>query len=164
MDHVSTREDLASAMALGKTVVFLLYSVLVVIALVPVVFWSGGGGVSSSGQTAIVLLVLLASEVALFYGVVTGKLPGSSGWRAEPFSEKQFGIGITVLSLGAWLLVGHGLEGRIIRWVLNGALLLGVAVYFVTKSVLSRRVRWGVLSVLSAPALGVLWDTLRGDV
>jgi hypothetical protein len=62
------------------------------------------------------------------------------------------------MSLGTWLLIGAGLEGRIIRWVVNGAIFVGVVVYFVVKTLVSRRPRWAVLSVLVPPTIELMYQ------
>ena len=96
--------------------------------------------------------VLVAVECLLLFLLVRGILPGFYGQLVVGFPERQLAIGITVLSLISWLVYGGSLGGDAVRFVLNGALVFCTLVYFVAKSILSRRVRWGVLAVLVLPA------------
>jgi hypothetical protein len=148
-------EDLLAAIALGKTVAFLLWSVPT-LAIVTIAFLATDlGKVPDPWGSVLFGAAFLATEAVLLWLVIRGGLPGTSAERTQPFSEKQLAIGCHVLALGAWALAA-GMQAEILRWVVAGFLALGALVYFVTKSVISRRPRWTVLSVLAVPALQVI--------
>ncbi|HET8579868.1 MAG TPA: hypothetical protein VFL31_02630, partial [Nitrospiraceae bacterium] len=104
-------------------------------------------------RNVVVVLLLAAILSALLYLIIKGILPGSKVTFIQPFNEKQIAVGMTVLSAAVWILLGNTLAGEIIRSVVNGGLFLSTAVYFVTKSILSRRPRWAVLTVLVVPGI-----------
>lgn len=151
------REDLLAAIALGKTVAFLIWSIPAV-GLVAIAFVASGlGNVPDPWGSVPFVSGFLAVEAGLLWLVVRGRLPGTSAEQARPFSEKQLAFACHLLALGAWALAA-GLQAEILHWVLTGFLLLGALVYLVTKSILSRRPRWAVLSVLAIPALQLAID------
>jgi hypothetical protein len=152
-------EDLVAAIALKKTVAFVLYQPVVFAIVGPVVFLFAPA-LPPATQDAAIYGPLALVEGALLWAVAKGWLPATGTADVTPFSEKQLALGCHVLSGGAWLL-GAGLKAEIVQWVVNGALVLGACVYFTAKSVLSRRLRWGVLSVLVLPAVQLAFQLLR---
>ena len=96
----------------------------------------------------VVLLVgFCALEVVLLAWVIKSKL----GRPIVAVSDRQLVLGCNVLALISVVVFGFTFEGAIVRSVINGALILFVVVYFVTKSVLSRRVRLEILLGLLVP-------------
>jgi len=153
MDDKVPHEDYLAAVALKKTIVFLLYSVLVPLFLLLVFLHPRFKSLPEEWRNLAALLLLIAALLLLLAMVIKGILPGSGATPVQPFNEKQIGVGMAILSGATWLVAGNGLAGEIIQWTINGGLFLSVAVYFVTKSVLSRRLRWGVLGVLLLPGI-----------
>ena len=149
----TTPEDRIAAVALGKTVAFLLYSfVLSFVVAATLLFATPLGEAGEATQNLVLLSVLALLEVLLLYLVIRGWLPGTTGDHAEPFSEVQLAAGCTVLSALTLIWPFHA-SGRIVVDVgANGLLALGVLVYFIAKSVMGRCIRWRVLAVLVLPA------------
>lgn len=153
LEKAPIQEDYLAAVALGKTIAFLLYSILVPVLLGALVLLPSFERLPDKMQALVSFSIFAAAELLLLFLVVKGYLPGTRAEMAQPFSEKQIGLGLTIVSVLVALFRGTTQEGIIIQWIVNGALVVSVAVYFATKSVLSRRPRWGVLSVLFLPAL-----------
>jgi len=153
MDGKVPHEDYLAALALRKTIVFLLYSVLVPLFLLPVFLHPRFKSLPEEWRNLAALILLIAALLLLLAMAIKGILPGSGATLVQAFNEKQIGVGMAILSGATWLVAGNSLAGEIIQWVINGGLFLSVAVYFVTKSVLSRRLRWGVLGVLLLPGI-----------
>ncbi len=164
MYHEAMHEDYLAALTLRKTICFLLYSVLVPIFLMPVILHPRFKSMPEAWKNVVVVLLLAAILLALLYLVIKGILPGSKVTFVQPFNEKQIAVGMTVLSAAVWVLLGNSLSGEIIRSVVNGALFLSAAVYFVTKSILSRRPRWAVLSVLVVPGIQLYSELALGSL
>jgi len=153
MDHKPIHEDYLAALTLRKTICFLLYAVLVPMFLMPVILHPRFTSMPEAWRNVVVVLLFAAILLALLYLVIKGIVPGSKVIVIQPFNEKQIAVGMTVLSAAVWILLGNSLAGEIIRSVVNGGLFLSTAVYFVTKSILSRRPRWAVLTVLIVPGI-----------
>ena len=153
MDGKVPHEDYLAALALRKTIVFLLYSVLVPLFLLPVFLHPRFESLTEKWKNLAVVILLTAALLLLLAMVIKDLLPGSGATFVQPFNEKQIGVGMAILSGATWLVAGNSLAVEIIQWVINGGFFLSVAVYFVTKSVLSRRLRWGVFGVLLLPGV-----------
>jgi len=160
MSECAEAENRLATVALGKTVAFLLYSVLGAVTIgFPIAFLVPAlVPLSASLISIIILSCLVGVETLVLVAVVRGWLPGTQSRVTQSFSEKQLAYALGLISLGTWVLVGAGLEGSIIRWVLNGPIFIGVVVYFVLKSLVSRRPRWGVLSSLVLPTIELLYQ------
>lgn len=118
-----TDEDHLAANALGKTIAFLLYAVLVPLLLMPVFLNPRFESMPETWKNLTVVLLVATILLLLVVLVVKGILPGSGATFVQPFNEKQIGIGMTVLSAATWLLTGESLVGQIIQWAINGGLL-----------------------------------------
>ena len=91
----------------------------------------------------------------IIYPAAMGWLPGSKGIRTTSFSEKSAAWGVTLLSFLPWLAHATELTFMVFNWVLNGALALIVIVYFIAKSIISKRLRLEVFIVLIPPVLQI---------
>jgi hypothetical protein len=74
------------------------------------------------------------------------------------FSERAFAWGGIVLSTASWIVSGHTFKGAVFRLVVIGAVLVVGLTYFVTKSVLTRALRWRVAAVLMVPAIEMAYE------
>jgi hypothetical protein len=141
-----SRQDEIAGVALVKTLVFLFLSVPVVflamaltmllpeLLLVDIPDWVFPG-------------LRLALEALLMWLVARHDV----GKAAHPFNEKHLVIGCNVLAILSYVAFGLTLEGTVVRWVVNGAMVLFVTVFFVVKTLLSRRLRIEVLGALVLP-------------
>ena len=95
-------------------------------------------------QTAFVVFCLC--EIILVFLVAKAWLPGTKYVFpiGESFSETQFAF-VANLVAGGSMLLARGESGEAFRWLINAAILVCVLVYFVTKSVVMRKVRFKVL-------------------
>jgi len=146
-------ENRIAAVALGRTVAFAIYSVLVIpiaAVLSTIGPWRQADG---DPRPSVFLAVVTVLLVALFVGVAKGVMPGTRGATARAFDERQLALGCTAASLVVLVLPLDPAQHQALDVVLNGGLLVGVLVYFITKSTLSHRPRWLVLVVGVLPAL-----------
>jgi len=153
--HDKQIEDHVSALALGRTLSFILYSLpcsLISILGWEVLFKSYFTGVSEFVGMCFVWILL---ELALFLPIIKGWLPGTTGLQTVGFSENYAGWSITGISFILWFFHVSDQMFAIYNWVLNGSLILVVMVYFLTKSILSKRLRIEVFLVLIIPALQI---------
>lgn len=159
----SNAEDRVAAGALGKTVAFLLYSVLssVVVAAV-LLLTTPLKRATEAAQDLVVLTVITLVEVLLLYLVIRGYLPGTRGSHARPFSEAQLAAGCALLSILTVVWPFDVISGIVVEVGTNCLLVLGVLVYFLVKSVVGRRPRWRVLGVLVLPAVVLLMSLAGG--
>ena len=144
-------EDRIAGIALGKTVVVLLYSILIPFVAFPIDIWLEDKPLPNTLKDVIGIGVMLAVLILLIVFVAKGWMPGSKIEVAYPFSETQLACAITLLSAIAWVLDLVFPVGIYIATVANGVLILGVLVFFVTKTIISKRLRFGILSALTLP-------------
>ncbi len=166
MRYTEWDEDLLATVALRTTVAFFLYtplvflSILLILEILPLVcspsFCSFYFDLSQKSQNLISYTLIGLGEVVLFYLVFRGWLPGTKLEWVLPFSETQLGWGVAVLSVIPWVLSYDLVRFEIFHATLNGSLLIGVLVFFITKSILSREIRWEVLRILVVPYLQIL--------
>lgn len=157
----SPGEDRLAAIALGRTVAFLLYSLPTILFVMGAGLLGGIERLPPSWRDAAWIAALVCAEAPLLWSCARGRLPGTDGRNAEPVSERRIAVACHVLSAAAWVLGRGALESAIVQWVANGALVVSVGVYFVAKSVLAGRPRWGVASALALPALQLAIELLR---
>lgn len=150
-------ENWVSAIALGKTLAFLFYSVLTVFVV------SGSLTILSEMYNLAVgdiaaTAVMIVAEGCVLWLIIKGYAPGSKVQVPQPFSEQQIAIGFNVLGAIAGVLEWDA-PIVIFGKVVNGALVLFLAVFFVTKSVLGRRIRYRLLFGLVVPVIHLfnLW-------
>lgn len=152
-----------ATMALGKTIAFLLYSLLALVLIFPVMTFWLLPSLTPPLRGPVSLVVFALAETALLVLVIRGRLPATNREIEMPISERQLAVGFVVLSVASWFVVPRAHPASTaVRLVLFAALVLCGLVYFVTKSVLSRRLRWGVLGPLFPAiielALSVDWS------
>jgi hypothetical protein len=162
MERYNQNENYYSAIALGKTVVFLLYSILIPLAVLAIILLTPISKMPNVIKDLIGSVVWVSGEIVLLFCVIKGLIPGSESEVVTPFSERQFAAGITIISFIPWLLYNDILRFQIIQVIINGSLFIGVSVFFITKSILSKKIRWQVLSVLLFPALQLLYSRTLG--
>ena len=161
IEHIVLSEDELAAYTLHKTICFLIYSLLVIV-------FSMGAGVMvathfpvlQTDEVTIAYGVMLPVEAILLYLIIRGYLPGTRDSFIQPFSEKQIGTACNVLGALTWVFAGVTNEGKIMRMIINGALVICIGVYFVTKSVLSKKIRWQVLWVEGVPGSELAFELL----
>jgi hypothetical protein len=153
-------ENLIAAIALGKTIAFLFYSIASVMLTVAISEFYIKPNFPNSDRDTAIYEVFTALELVLLYLVVRGVLPATDGARAEAFTERQAEWGIAVLSFVPWLFYTDPNWFAVYMWSINGALFLVAAVYFITKSALSRSPRIEVLGILLVPSAHLLAERL----
>lgn len=158
-------EDLVSVIALKKTVAFALYSLIPVLItlVVSALDLSLLNQFTESQRRLLGVYTLITLEGILMALVVKGYLPQTRVDIAEtiPFNERQLEWGVLLSSVVPWLFFGFDYERFVIfSQVTNTILMFLILVFFITKSWLSKKIRWGVLGVLLLPALHCyyLWD------
>jgi len=147
------RENALSALTLARTIAFLLYSLLVPLITLGLMVLTPLEHLSPEGKSIVALGLFLLMEWFLFQGVSRGFLPSPNPDHVSPFSERQMELGVAVLSFAPWLLRFDPQRFFIFQVVVNGFLILAVLVFFLSKSMLSRRPRWAVLRTLLLPAM-----------
>ncbi len=151
------REDAISALTLARTVAFLMYSMLaplitlIVLMMPPFPTWT------RQYLFLIAFFLFTSLEYLLFVAVQRGWLPSPDPEHISPFSERQIEFAALCLSVTPWLLHFDPSRFLVFQGVINGSLIIAGVVFFITKSMLSRRWRWGVLRVLVLPALQLAW-------
>jgi hypothetical protein len=148
MNPVVNQEDRVAAVALGRTVAFLLYSLPLPVLVLGAMLILPFGSLSNVARDRVALAIWIALEAGLLVLVCRGRLPATSGLDTEGFSETAIGSACAVLLLVIPFVARGNVAGEIIGDVIDGFLLLAVSVYFIVKSLLSRRPRWRVLLVL----------------
>lgn len=151
------REDLLSAYTLARTVAFLLYTLLVPLIVLAILFLGPFHGLSIEFRFIAGLSLFVTAEWLLFKGVSLGMLPIPNPEHVRPFNERQMELGTAIMSFIPWLLPIDPPQFFAFHLVINAFLILAVIVFFLTKSMLSRHWRWGVLRVLLIPLLQLSW-------
>lgn len=135
-----------SVQVLGRVVAFFVYS-LIPLVISASVMLMGNSLWKGDTSTIIGVATFLVCELILAVIIAKGWLrsarnvfrPGIS------FSEEQFDFVANLVALGS-LVLASGESGNIFRWLLNAAVLICVLVFFITKSLLMRRVRYKILA------------------
>lgn len=140
------RENVLAALALGKTTAFILYQVIVYVIFMIVMLLLIGPDRKDMFPIIATIITLTVLESILLFLVIKGWLPGTRIEIPAHFSEKQMAVGFSILSGLTLLIFGFSIQGTIIRFVINGALILCTVVYFITKSILSNTIRLEVLA------------------
>lgn len=151
------REDQLSAYTLARTVAFLLYTLLVPLVVLSILSLSLFRGFSLEARFIVGLAMFVTAEWLLFKGVSLGLLPTPNPDHVRPFNERQMELGTAIMSFLPWLLPIDPSQFFAFHLVVNAFLILAVTVFFLTKSMLSRHWRWGVLRVLFVPLLQLYW-------
>ena len=147
-------ENYVSAIALGKTVAAIFYAIPTLMLFFGAVTIYGeftNREVSDFAMQG----GLIGVEVFVVFLVIRGWLPGSRAKYAQPFSEGQLSLGTNVLSFIAWVLEFNA-PLVIVGHVVNGAVVVFMTVLFITKSILSRRLRWKLLLGMIIAVLDLL--------
>jgi len=152
-------EDRVSAVALTKTVACFAYTIIAVVVTEVVVVVANLD--AFPGRAWIRLGILLPLQATLVFLGLLGRLPLSRARKVRGFTDRQFALAVSVMSLLPLALGLSPLRAEVFRWVTNGTLLVGVLVFFVTKSVLSGRPRLAVLAGMVVPGLQLAWCGLR---
>jgi hypothetical protein len=147
-------EDQLSSVALKKAVIFFLYSLVGLVAVETFLVVTNLFDLPYRDRLRLGLWVPL--EAGLLFLVLLGVLPGSRGAGVRGFTDRQFAMAITGLSLIPLVLGFSVLSTAIFNWIVNGVLVVGVVLFFVIKSAVTGRVRLTVLSGLALP-LAQLW-------
>jgi len=153
-------EDRIAGIALGKTIVVLFYAILIPFLVTPIGFWLDSTTLSSNVKEVIEIGIALFFFSLLVFLVVKGWMPGSAIVVACPFSETQLAASITLISAAAWVI---GLVLPVYKYipiVANVFLILGVLVFFITKSIITHRIRLRVLSALILPGIQIAYQIL----
>ena len=153
-------EDRIANIALGKTIVVLLYSVLIPMIAFAVTMWLEDEPLPNIVKEVIGWGIMLALLILLIFLVVKGWMPGSRIEVPYPFSETQLAWAVTLLSAVAWAVGLAFPVGIYIATIANAVLFLGVLVFFVTKTVISKRLRFGVLSALVLPGTQLAMNSI----
>ncbi len=143
-------EDQMSCLALGRTIAFLFYGLLAFMVVSGVMILGGEIGWWPELSDPLAFSVL---GVVLFIMLVLnakGLLPGTNREIDNPFSENHLAWGANVLSVFS-LVVEIMWKTRITTHVVNGSFILCLFVFFVTKSVLSKRPRFKILCGMALP-------------
>ena len=149
-------ENLVAAIALGKTIAFLAYSVVSGMLTLAITILYVEQNLPRSTWNAASWVAFIALEVLLLWLVIRGALPATSSAGTSAFSERQAAWGLAVMSFVPWFFYTDETWFAVYMWGVNGALLLVALVYFVTKSVLSRSIRIEVLGILLVPLVQLL--------
>ena len=149
-------EALLTSVALGKTIVFFLYSCIVTFAVAVVGATASIGELSESLQAITLFTMWLITEAIVLRLVIREVLPGANSIKAEGFSETQVAVGATIISLAAWVWPSSTAGKAAFQLTFNLGIVAALALYFVVKSVVSGRIRWGVLAVLFIPVLQLM--------
>ncbi len=147
----------AYAPGLGEIMSLTPYSLLVTLGVLGLTLLTPIHELPSGTQDVVIATLFAVFELLLLGLVVAGALPATNPKVVEPVSETMLALAFTVVSAGSWLLMPDEEGARILEAVLNWALLLAVLVYFVEKSVLSRRLRLKVLLVGILPTAQLLF-------
>ncbi|NLI79167.1 MAG: hypothetical protein GX442_22330 [Candidatus Riflebacteria bacterium] len=160
---IQERENRLSALTLAHTIAFLLYSLLVPLIVLSLMVLTPLERLTVEGRSLAAVVLFVGMEWLLFRGVSRGWLPCPDPKNVHPFNERQLEIGVAVLSFGPWLLRFDPQMFFVFHVVINSLLVIGVLVFFLTKSFISRTWRWGVLRVLLLPVLQfwLVWRFLR---
>ena len=146
-------DDLLSSIALSKAIAFFVYSLL---ALVLVEFILVVTNLEDLPvRTWLRLGAWVPLDAGLLFGTLLGVLPGTRGSRVRGFTDRQFVMAITALSLIPLVLRLGVLRTEVFNWVMNGFLVVGVVMFFVTKSAVTGRLRLTVLTGLILPVLQI---------
>jgi hypothetical protein len=147
-------EDRLSSVALKKALAFFVYSLLSLAGVEFVLVVTNLYDLPDF-RTWLRLGMWLPAESAILFGTLLGVLPGTRSTGVRGFSDKQFVLGITALSLVP-LVLGFGVLGtEVFNWVMNGFLVAGVVLFFVIKSAVTGRLRLMVLTGLVLPLLQI---------
>ena len=139
-------ENKIAVYALGKTIACCLYSILVAIVMLPVGFLTPIAQLPASQQNLVLgSLFLLLEGLTLFF-VIRGTLPGTEPKQLQGFNEKTIAYGIVAISILSSVFLRGSFEKELFRYLLVGSLLFIGIVYFITKSFISKSIRWGVIS------------------
>lgn len=147
-------EDRLSSVALTKAIAFFVYSLLA-LALVEFVLVVTNL-YDLRDQSWLRMGMWCPLEAGLLFGTLLGELPGTRGSGVHGFTDRQFVMAVTGLSLLPLALGFSPLGTTVFNWVMNGFLVVGVVLFFVIKSAVTGRLRTTVLSGLVLPVLQ-LW-------
>jgi hypothetical protein len=153
-------EDRLSAVALQKTVAWFLYTLATIVAVEAFMVMTNRVDLPDPASNTWRLALLGLIEPAVLFLVLLGVLPGSRGARVRGFTDRQFVMAVSALSLIPLLLGFSPLSATIFRGAMNGFLVIGVLVFFVTKSAVSGRVRLKVLGGLVLPLAQLVYGPL----
>jgi len=151
------REDAISSLTLARTVAFLMYSMLAPLITLIVLMMPPFPSWPRQTLFLIALGLFTSLEYLLFIAVQRGWLPSPDPEHVSPFSEHQIEFAALCLSVTPWLLRFDPSRFLVFQGVINGSLIIAGIVFFITKSMLSRRWRWGVLRVLILPIVQLVW-------
>ena len=147
------REDAFSAITLYKTLLFLLYAIVVPLLTIGLLILTPFQSISGQARSFLAVGIFLSLEAILYYFVLQARIPERALNAKNPFDEHQIALGVALLSAAPWLLRFDPVRFQVFQVVVNGFLCLAVLVFFLTKSMMSRHWRWGVLLVMLLPAL-----------
>lgn len=154
--------DRLSAIAIGKTIAFVIYSYPTFLITVIATDHFLGEYLTDDTRLPVFIGMLVLTGIALMSAVIAGILPGTDGRHSKAFSERQAATGIQVVSLLPWLLEYDPVVRYWFSWILNGTLVFTVLTFFVVKSVVGRSLRFGVLLGLLMPAAQVALSAALG--
>jgi len=140
------RQDEIAGIALVKTIVFLFLSVPVVMFVSALIFLLPELLLVDIPESVFTCVFVILEAILMW--LVARHDVGSA---ARPINQWHLVIGCNVLAVASFIVFGITLEGTVVRWVINGALVLFVVVFFVVKTILSKRVRMDVLAGLVMP-------------
>jgi hypothetical protein len=149
-------ENLVAAIALGKTIAFLVYSFVAALLTMAITILYIEQNFPRPTWNVASWVTFATLEVLTLWLVICGVLPASGGARARAFSERQAALGLAVMSCVPWFLYTDEVWFMVYMWGVNGTLLLVAFVYFMTKSFLSRSLRMEVLAILPVPLAQLL--------
>ncbi|MBF0545564.1 MAG: hypothetical protein HQM08_14070 [Candidatus Riflebacteria bacterium] len=153
-------ENAVATAALKKTFVFLFYSVLTPLLVLFTLMLSPFESMSSKSKELFAIGLFVTVEGFLFFSAIYGILPGSKIEKLKSFSERDLARMIALLSVLPLLFFKDHERYLILNTVLNGAFFVSSLVFFIVKSMVSRRIRWEILLFLAIPAGNLLLSFL----
>ena len=150
-DDRSKYEDYVATVAVLKTMLFFMYTIPVMMLVVLPLSHLKEFDPKLEVPEIVIWIVFFVLEGLLLYLIIKGKMPLSKYKGHQAFSEKQMIIGANVFSVLTYIFFGVSFAGYIVRTVLNAAIILFVTVFFVTKSIVSKRFRWEIIFAIVIP-------------
>ena len=167
MNLATHDEDRMATIAIVKTVDFLYGNLFVAFFVVLLAHVEGASSLltelewgSDSTWPAWVFVVAIV-ELLLLVGAI--RMQSSYSYdRVPAVSETQAATVLSALAFVPWMFAIDPASFRIFNWVVDGSLFVVTLVFFIAKSVASRRLRYRVLAVTAVPVVnlivGIAWS------
>lgn len=130
----------------GRVIAFFVYSFFSII-IAGVIFALATSWLTDDISTWMAIGFFLICEGLLIVLLSSGRIQAARSVFAagESFTESQFAFVANALALVSFLF-SRSESGELFRWLVNAAILLCVLVFFITKSIVMRRVRLKILT------------------